>query len=106
MNNEAKLGEKIFLDSFIFNLVGDQGRRIVKVNMELEVESKKVSREIKKRKSQVRDIIVFLFSGRNYNYVISSDGREFLAKKIRSTINAFLKEGKVKGVHYTGLVYN
>ena len=56
------IGKVIPLETFIVNLAGSKGRKVAKVNMELEVQGDRVLEEIEKRKAQIRDIIIIILS--------------------------------------------
>lgn len=94
------------LETFIVNLAGSKGRRIFKVDMELEVNDRKVIDEIEQRKAQVRDIIIIILSGRTYDQVAGKDGKNQLREEIKDTVNAFLTKGKITSVFFTNFLYN
>ena len=99
------MGKVIPLETFIINLAGSKGRRVAKVNMELEVSGDGVTTEVDQRKAQVRDIIITLLSGQAYEQVASKEGKDKLKEQIRDTVNAFLTKGKIKDVYFTEFIY-
>lgn len=103
---EEFVGRTIPLETFLVNLSGSRGRKLLKVNMELEVEGEQVQGEIEKRKPQVRDIIIILLSSKTYGQISSTEGKEFLKEEIRDTVNSFLTKGKIKRVMFTEFIYN
>jgi flagellar FliL protein len=100
------IGKTIPMETFLVNLSGAQGRKLLKVDMELEVEGDKVREEIEKRKPQIRDIIITLLSSKTLEQVASNEGKEFLREEVRDTVNSFLTRGKIKQVLFTGFIYN
>jgi flagellar FliL protein len=102
----AITGKVIPLDTFLVNFAGSKGRRVAKVNMEMEVEGEGVVSEIDQRKAQVRDIIIILLSGKTYDQVSNREGKDKLKEQIRDTVNAFLTKGKIKEVYFTEFIYN
>ncbi|MEK7355758.1 MAG: flagellar basal body-associated FliL family protein, partial [Bdellovibrionota bacterium] len=92
------IGQTVPLETFLVNLSGNRGNKLLKVNMELEVDGSKVAGEIDKRKPQIRDIIIILLSSKTYPQLNSPEGREFLREEIRDTVNSFLTTGKIKRV--------
>lgn len=94
------------LETFIVNLAGSKGRRIFKVDVELEVNDKKVVDEIEQRKAQIRDIIIIILSGRTYDQISGKDGKNQLRDEIKDTVNAFLTKGKITSVFFTNFLYN
>ena len=99
------VGKIIPLETIIVNLAGSKGRRIAKVNIELELQGEHVATEIDQRKAQVRDIIIILLSGKTYDQVASKEGKDQLREEIMQTVNAFLTKGKIKQVYFTEFIY-
>lgn len=100
------VGKVIPLETFIVNLQGTKGRKVVKVNMELELKGDGVAEEIEKRKAQIRDIIIIILSSRPYEEVSTRDGKDNLKNDIKDTVNSFLTKGKVSNVFFTEFIYN
>src|SRR5688500_1003816 len=70
------VGHVVPLETFIINLAGAKGRKVAKVNIELELKDTNgnVADEIDKRKAQVRDIIIIILSSKTYEEVSSREG--------------------------------
>ncbi|XGC80375.1 flagellar basal body-associated protein FliL [Bdellovibrio bacteriovorus] len=100
------IGKVIPLETFIVNLAGSKGRKVAKVNMELEVQGEHVLEEIEKRKAQVRDIIIIILSSKSFEDVSSREGKDNLRNEIKDTINSFLVQGKISNVFFTEFIYN
>lgn len=106
-HEEKAIGGKVIpLETFIVNLAGSKGRRVAKVNIELDVEGDGVVSEIDQRKAQVRDIIIIMLSGKTYDQISSREGKDHLKEEIKDTVNAFLTKGKIKDVYFTEFIYN
>jgi flagellar FliL protein len=90
----------------VVNLAGSKGRKVLKVNMELEVKGAEVVKEIDNRKAQIRDFIIIILSSKSYEEVSAKDGKESLKTEIKDNINSFLSKGKILNVYFTELVYN
>lgn len=100
------MGKVVPLETFIVNLAGSKGRKVAKVNMELEVQGDHALDEIEKRKAQIRDIIIIILSSKSYEDVSSREGKEGLRNEIKDTINSFLVQGKISNVFFTEFIYN
>lgn len=103
---KAFIGKVVPLETFIVNLSGTKGRRIAKVNMELELQGDQVQLEIDKRKAQIRDIIIIILSSKTYDEVATREGKDALKSEIKDTLNAFLTKGKILNVYFTEFIYN
>ena len=99
------VGTMVPMEMFLVNLSGANGRKLLKVLMELEVEGQKVQEEIEKRKPQIRDIIITLLSSKTYEQVSSVEGKDYLREEVRDTVNSFLTKGKIKRVLFTEFIY-
>ncbi len=100
------IGKVLPLETFIVNLAGSKGRKVAKVNIELEVQGEHVLDEMEKRKAQVRDIIIIILSSKSYDDVSTKEGKDGLRNEIKDTINSFLVKGKISNVFFTEFIYN
>lgn len=103
---EEFVGNMIPLETFLVNLSGSRGQKLLKLNMELEVEGEKVQEEIDKRKPHLRDTIITILSSKTYAQISSAEGKEYLRGEIRDTMNSILTKGKVKRVLFTEFIFN
>jgi len=97
-------GYAVPLDYFLVNLAEDQGQKLFKVEMEFDVDSVDVQKEINKRMPQVRDIIIILLSSKNYSQISTPKGKENLKEEIRDTVNSFLTKGRINKVLFTQFI--
>lgn len=100
------VGKMIPMETFLVNLSGNRGNKLLKVSLELEVDNEKVIEEIDKRKPQIRDIIIILLSSKTYAQLSPTEGKEYLRDEIRDTVNSFLTKGKIKKVLFTEFIFN
>lgn len=100
------VGKMIPMETFYVNLAGNRGNRLLKVNMEIEVENDKVIEEIEKRKPQIRDIIIIILSSKTFKDLESRQGKEALRDELRDAVNSFLTKGRIKHIHFTEFIYN
>lgn len=101
-----EVGKVIPLETFIVNLAGSKGRKVLKVNMELEVKGQDIIQEIDNRKAQIRDFIIIILSSKTYDEVSTKEGKDALRNEIKDNVNSFLSKGKIVNVYFTELIYN
>jgi flagellar FliL protein len=101
-----EVGKVIPLETFVVNLAGSKGRKVLKVNMELELKGTEVVKEIDNRKAQIRDFIIIILSSKSYDEVSTKEGKDALRNEIKDNINSFLSKGKILNVYFTELIYN
>lgn len=100
------VGKVVPLETFIVNLAGSKGRKVAKVNMELELKGDGVAEEIEKRKAQIRDYIIIILSSKTYEEISTKEGKNNLRNEIKDTINSYLTKGKISNVFFTEFIYN
>ena len=104
--NPEFIGNLVPLDTFLVNLAGSRGQKLVKVDMELEVSNDAVEKEIEAIKPKIRDIIIIILSSKTYAQVATEDGKNALRNEIRDKVNLFLTKGRIKRVYFTEFIYN
>lgn len=100
------IGKLIPLETFLVNLAGSRGQKLAKINMELEVNSGEVQKEIEKLKPKIRDIIIIILSSKTYEQVSTKEGKDALREEIRDQVNLFLTKGQINKVYFTEFIYN
>ena len=88
------------------NLSGSRGRKLAKVNMEIEVNNDEVQEEIEKLKPKIRDVIIIILSSKSYAQVSTKEGKDSLRDEIRDKVNLFLTKGRIQRVYFTEFIYN
>ena len=100
------IGRVVPLETFVVNIAATKGRKVAKVNIEIELKGDNVAAEIEKRKAQVRDIIIIILSSKTYDEVSTMEGKEALREEIKEQLNSFLATGKISNVYFTEFIYN
>ncbi len=106
INKEDIVGKLVPMETFLVNLAGSRGNKLVKMNIELEVDNNEVMAEIDKRKPQIRDKVIILLSSKDYEYMSGNKGKQLLRTEIKDMVNEFLVSGKIKNIYFTDLVVN
>ncbi len=94
------------VETVIINLLGNTGRRIVKINIDLELEGNTAPQEIIAKKVQIRDRLIVTLSDQTYEQIQTKEGKENLRELMRDNLNGLLKEAKIKNVYFTDIIYN
>lgn len=100
------IGELVPLETFLVNLAGSRGRKLAKINMELELNNAEVHEEIDKIKPKIRDIIIIILSSKSYAQISTKEGKDKLREEIRDQVNLFLTKGQIKRVYFTEFIFN
>jgi len=103
---KVKKGEEVIceLDPFIVNLMDENGRRYLRVKMNLVLSSKEAEEEVKKKTPEIRDGILMTLSGKRFADIATLEGKMRLRDEIKENIDKILLSGKVLQVHFTEFV--
>lgn len=85
------------------NLADPNGRRYLKLGMEVEVNAD-VANELKAQNARIRDAIIMLLAGKTYGEVASPDGKVLLKAEIAARLNQILGAQRVVRVYLTDFV--
>ena len=100
------IGKLVPLETFLVNISGTRGRKLVKINMELEV----TNAEFKKRsrRSSPRFAITLLLSPPQKRLMKfpPKEGKDALREEIKNQINLFLTKGAITKVYFTEFILN
>ena len=102
--DSQEMGPIYSLETFIVNLVGGRGKNYLKAKVELELDSDKTIVEINKRLPQIRDAILTMLSSKSNEDISTLEGKFQLRAEIISTLNQYLKTGRVKNVYFTDFI--
>lgn len=100
----AELGALKPLKPFIVNLADPAGRRYLKLNMTLELDTPEAVAEVDTRMPQIRDAILILLSSMRFEDIRSIEGKMRLRGQIIGRCNTILTAGKVKNVFFSEFV--
>ena len=92
------------LDNFTVNLNSDNGRRYLKVTLDLELSGQELTAELDSKTAVIRDRIIRILTSKTLEEVSSRKGKEKLTLQIQDTINSMLVDGEVQGVFFTEFV--
>lgn len=98
------IGALSALDPFIANLSDEDGRRYLKATLQVEFFKGQVPPEWNARLPQVRDLLLTLFSSKNFAEVRTPQGKAVLRDEIVTRLNHALRQDMVKAVYFTEFI--
>jgi len=87
-------------EPLLTNLSGDNGRRILRLSLEVEFEGTEVLTEIPKLKPQLRDVILGSIADFSYEDATKATAREDFKQNIMHGLNLQLKKSKAINVYF------
>lgn len=96
-------GTEIFkMGDFVVNLAGDGGRHYLRVTITLEYpQDKKLSKELRKKKTQMSDVIIIALRSKTLADVGRVETSEELKNSLLMEINNNLDSGGVTSIYFT-----
>jgi len=95
-----EMGEIHELGEFIRNISNGDGRRMLRVEMVLEVSDDDVSSQIQSRETRIRDQILDIIRDQTVDDLQSSEGVEDFKADVIETVNENVDEGEVMNVYF------
>ena len=101
---QVQAAPRVTLPTFLVNLYDPLGRRYVKMDVELELVSPEVAKEVEAQNARIRDAMIMLLSSKTYQELSTQEGKHILRNEILDRINQILNGPKVVRVYYVNLV--
>ena len=92
------------LQPFIVNLLDEEGRRYLKVTMDLALNSKGTIQEVEDKMASIRDTIIMILTNKGFKDVCNISGKAKLREEIKRGINNVLESGNVIDVYFSEFV--
>lgn len=92
------------MGSFVVNIAHTEAQRFLKAVIVLELDEKNTSREIGRKTSLLRDVIITILSSKDFPEIEGVQGKNNLRKEIMEAINSKLETGKVINVYFEEFV--
>ena len=97
-------GEIYEFADIIVNPSGTLGRRYLVVSMSFEVSHKKVLLELEAKEPILRDALLTLLARKSLDYVADISNMETIREEIMDTANAYLNDGSIIRIFFTGYI--
>lgn len=97
-------GELVSIPPLLVNLAEPQGRRYLKLALDIEVKDKLAADELNKNMSKVKDSLLLLLSSKTYDDLSTLESKILLKKEIVERLTLVMGEQKVLRVYITEIV--
>jgi flagellar FliL protein len=92
------------IDPIIVNLIGDDGRRLMKLTMQLAMATTAGATEAQGKMPQIKDSVITLLSSRTAEELLTPDGKARLKEQVTTRVNSLLTGGAVKNVFFVEFI--
>jgi flagellar FliL protein len=101
---KGPVGPMVNIDSFIVNILDEQGSRYLKAAITLEVDGKEAVDEVTIRLPQVRDAILLHVGNKAFQELSDLQGKLQLRAELITRLNQILQKGKIQKIYFTDFV--
>jgi len=101
---EGQIGPLVNVESFIVNILDEEGARYLKAALTLEVDDPKTVEEINQRMPQVKDAVLLLVGNKTFAELQDLQGKLQLRAEISQRLNELLKVGQIRQIYFTDFV--
>ena len=99
-----KFGPIFALDTFIVNLADKEGKRYLRVTMNLELKNDDLTDQLKKQLPRIRDSILMVLPTKKQEDITTVEGKIALREEIMTELDSFLGEGSITNLYFTEFV--
>jgi flagellar FliL protein len=94
----------VTLQPFVVNLADPQGRRYLKLNLDVECRNVDAAKQLTDVQPKVRDAVILLLSSKSYADLSSLESKILLKEEIVERINQVVGAAKTTKVYFTDMV--
>jgi len=105
MGQNVEIGPLYSSPEFTVNIANSNGRRFLMTQFSLEVDNKKVLKELDEKLPIFQDKVIIVLSAQTVEELNSIDGKENIKRLLIDNINNILTEGKIINIYYNKFVY-
>jgi flagellar FliL protein len=99
-----QIGPMLDIDSFIVNILDEEGTHYLKAAITLEVDNPLTLEEVNQRMPQIRDNILLRVGNKTFRELADLEGKLQLRAELVSSLNGILESGKIKKIYFTDFV--
>jgi len=92
------------LDNFIVNLLSDSGRRFLKTQINLEMDTEDLAAELDSKVPVIRDIVIRVLTSKTLEEISTAKGKDKLKDALINQLNMRLKDGEINNLYFTEFV--
>jgi len=101
---KAAIGQLFALEPFVVNLVDPQGKRYLKVRIELELESPTAIEKAEQIKPKLRDMVIMMLTSLAFEEVMTPEGKIRIRDELVDRFNQIMKPDRVTQIYFTDFV--
>ncbi|MDH3393880.1 MAG: flagellar basal body-associated FliL family protein [Desulfobulbaceae bacterium] len=98
------VGEIFALEPFVVNLADPKGKRYLKVQIKLEIESVEALERTQKAAPKLRDLVIIMLTSLTFEEVMTPEGKIRIRDELLERFNQVMRPDRVKNIYFTEFV--
>ncbi|ADH86406.1 flagellar basal body-associated FliL family protein [Desulfurivibrio alkaliphilus] len=98
------LGEMFALEPFVVNLADPTGKRYLKVQIALELESERAVENAKRAEPKLRDTVITMLTALSFEEVMTPEGKIRIRDELLGRFNVVMRPDRVRNIYFTEFV--
>lgn len=98
------VGEIFALEPFIVNLADPKGKRYLKVQIKLEIESLEALERTERAAPKLRDLVIIMLTSLTFEEVMTPEGKIRIRDELLERFNQVMRPDRVKNIYFTEFV--
>ncbi len=98
------VGEILALEPFVVNLADPKGKRYLKVQIKLEVETAEALARTEKAAPKLRDLVIIMLTSLTFEEVMTPEGKIRIRDELLERFNQVMRPDRVKNIYFTEFV--
>ena len=98
------MGPIYSINPFVINLAGSEGKRFLRIKMDLELKDQATIEQVRAQFPRVKDKLLTILSSKKFEDISTVEGKKVLRAEIAGTIDTLFSKGAVTNVYFTDFV--
>jgi flagellar protein FliL len=103
-NQQRILGEMYPLEVFVVNLLDPRGKRYLKIQIEMELESPGAVARATRKNPKLRDTVIMMLTNLSFEDVMSPEGKIRIRDELLQRFNQDMRPDRVTNIYFTEFV--
>lgn len=101
---QSPIGEMFALEPFVVNLADPQGKRYLKLKIEIELESPLAVEKATKVAPKLRDMVIMMLTSLSFEEVMTPEGKIRIRDELLERFNQIMRPDRIKNIYFTEFV--
>lgn len=104
VNPLEAIGEMFQLEQFVVNLAHPQGKRYLKLKVEIELESAEAVEVAAKASPKLQDVVIMMLTSMTFEEVMTPEGKIQIKDELLERFNQVMRPERIRNIYFTEFV--